>query len=180
MQNHAYPNAPYLYAAPAQQQHYGAVPVNSRSHSSRYDPAAYPQGPPYPLAGNGAPVIPPHPTNGIAPRPRHFTDRSSSDPTKKPLKSALKKPPASGTSAAPVRSSSNPIQRSRTVPAASGDTDLYRGRSMEAKAPELSRGQSAGTERSSVHNASLSRHRSRSRPRRNYTPGSRSCSLREQ
>lgn len=174
MQNHTYPNAPYMYAPPPQQQHYGAVPVNSRSHSSRYDPVGHPQGPPYPLAGNSIPVIPP-PPNGFVHRPRHLNDRSASDPTKKPLKSAMKRPTASASgSNAPAQASSKPIQRSRTVPApaASSDPDLYRGRAMEAKAPELSRGHSAsGTERSSLRAASLSRHRSLSRSRRNYTPG---------
>lgn len=188
MQNYAYPNASYMYAPPPQQQqqpqqHYGAIPVNSRSHSSRYDPASHPQGPPYPLAGNGPPVIPPQPPNGLAPRPWQLTDRSASDPTKKPLKSAMKKPTSSGSAPSvplPARASGKLMQRSRTVPATSGDPDIYRGRTMETKAPELSRGHSAsGTERSSLRAASLSRHRSLSRSRRgNYTPGA--CHSRHQ
>ena len=167
MQNasYAYPNSSYMYAA-APQQHYGAV---SRSHSSRYEPVAHSQGPPYTLAGTGVPVIPPQLANGVAPRPRHLTDRSASDPSKKPLKSAMKKPHASGSSSVASLESGKLMQRSRTVPAPNGDPDMYRGRSMETKAPELTRGHSAsGTERSSIRAASLSRHRSLSRSRRNY------------
>lgn len=167
MQNasYGYSNTPYMYTAPPQP--YGAV---SRSHSSRYEHVGHSQGP-YALAGTGVPVIPPQPANGVAPRPRHQPDRSGSDPSQKPLKSAMKKPHAPGASSASAHPSGNHVLRSRTVPAPSSDPDVYRGRSMEARAPELSRGRSAsghGTERSSVRAASLSRHRSLSRPRRNH------------
>ena len=138
----------------------------SRSQSSRYDPAVPPPGA-YLTPLNGPPIIPPDP-NGPALRPRRLHDRAVSDPTKKPLKSALKRSGGSGSST-PGSGPNSSLHRSRTVPA--GDPDGYRGREMKPTASGMSRHRSLSGSSRHVRATSTTRQRSQSRARRIDTPG---------
>ncbi|EJD04129.1 uncharacterized protein FOMMEDRAFT_155254 [Fomitiporia mediterranea MF3/22] len=159
------PYASYMYAPQggAAYGHGAPPPLGPHQLSgSRYDPAVPPPGA-YMAQLGGPPVIPPNP-GGAVPRHRrlHEHDRSASDPVKKPLRSAMKRQPGT-----PGPGPNPNLHRSRTVPGI--DPDNYRGREMKPTASQMSRGRSiSGSER--VRATSLSRHRSRSQSRRNYTP----------
>ncbi|KAI5122610.1 hypothetical protein M0805_004821 [Coniferiporia weirii] len=160
------PSVPAVYPAPPP----SAQPHQiARSQSSRYDPPMLGQQPPPPPPGAYVPPSggPHHmqAEQGRAPRPRRLTERSGSDPSKKPLKSAMKR---HGRADAPP---SNPnLHRSRTVPAAEGDPYHARSSEMKPVASNMSRGRSMSESKRS-RATSLSRPRSRSQARRNYTPG---------
>ena len=182
----SYPTYMYAQPPPGGPQYYAAAPPSmtpgiGRSQSSAYHDSsvgmlAPPPGSAYMAmpSPNGHGPMAPHDqeqrvTGERAPRPTHrFTDRSSvSDPTKKPLKSALKKH---------GRPEHPDLHRSRTVPAREGDGYYGNGRAPELKptASTMSRGRSISEGKSPGQRpraSSLSRPRSRSQSRKNFTPG---------
>lgn len=180
MQAYGAPYPSYMYAQPPPggAPMYGAPPPMTpglgRSQSARYEPAMLgpPPGGAYMTAPspNGHGAMPQHEmeqrVNGgeRAPRPTHrFTERSGSDPTKKPLKSAMKRP---------MRPDHADLHRSRTVPAREGEGFSGRPPELKPTASGMSRGRSMSEGKGQRPRASsLSRPRSRSQSRRNFTPG---------
>lgn len=160
----------YMFSQPSQNGHpYPAPPPPlgpHRSQSSRYDPPL----PPNAFSSYSRDVAHVQPKPERALRPRHPNERSASDPTKKPLKSAMRKPSGSA-AATPAAAPKMALQRSRTVPANALDPDVYRGREMKPSASQLSRGRSVSGSERPMRATSLSRQRSRSQARRNFTPG---------
>ena len=136
----------------------------------------------YIVNGNGAPVVPPPPLAQRSSRSRkHYNEispSSSSDPSKKPLKSAMKKPSPSGSVAGAStqggHSTNSHLHRSRTVPAQES-AEAYRERTsrsteMKPTTSNMSRGRSLSGSERGARATSLTRPRSRSQSRHNYTP----------
>ncbi|THH03831.1 hypothetical protein EW145_g5976 [Phellinidium pouzarii] len=99
---------------------------------------------------------------GRAPRPRRLQpERSGTDPSGKPLKSAMKKP---------GRADPANLHRPRTVPVMDNDTYFTRPSELKPAPSNMSRGRSM-SESKRPRATSLSRPRSRSQSRRNLTPG---------
>ena len=137
----------------------------------------------YIVNGNGAPVVPPPPLAQRSSRSRkqynEISPSSSSDPSKKPLKSAMKKKPSpsgsvAGASTQGGHSTNSHLHRSRTVPAQES-AEAYRERTsrsteMKPTTSNMSRGRSLSGSERGARATSLTRPRSRSQSRHNYTP----------
>lgn len=173
-----YPSYMYAQPLPSTASMYGhpppMTPAMGRGQGFRHDaPMLAP--PP-----GGAYMAMPSP-NGHGPPPPHeqeqrvtggertlrsthrFTNHDASDPTKKPLKSAMKKS---------ARTEHGELHRSRTMPTREGDGYYNRPPELKPTASGMSRGRSMSEGKTQRPRASsLSRPRSRSQSRRNFTPG---------